>query len=134
MSVHGHDDVSRRATVERLECVRFDAVVDGDWDRFEELCHPDLVYVHNTGVVDTRATYLAKLRSGHYDYEVIEHPVTTIVLTADAALVWGRMRAELRAGTVHKSIDNLTLSVWVHDHDRGWLLIAQQPTPGTGPL
>ncbi|MBV6759179.1 nuclear transport factor 2 family protein [Rhodococcus opacus] len=117
--------------ITQLESDRYGAIVHANWDRFEELCHDDLRYTHATGVVDTRDSYLTKLRAGHYDYHSIDHPIESIWATPEFALVWGRMVARLRAGTVEKTIDNLTLSAWVRT-DAGWRLIAQQPTPAGG--
>jgi len=120
-------------TIQKLEDQRFDAILADDWGTFANLCHPDLRYVHNTGVVDTVESYLHKLRSGHYDYHRIDHPTERILVHGDTAVVWGRMRASLRAGVRHKEADNLTLSIWVREPGASWLLIAQQPTPAPTP-
>jgi hypothetical protein len=113
--------------VQTLEAERFKAIVDGRWDDFDAICHPELRYTHATGVVDTRATYLHKLRSGHYDYRYIEHTVEQTSSHRDTVLLWGTMTAELRAGEQSKTIHNRTLTVWVL-LDNKWLLLAQQPT------
>lgn len=114
--------------VAQLESDRYDAIVRADWDRFEALCHEDLRYTHATGVVDTRESYLAKLRGGYYDYHRIDHPIEHIWASPEVVMVWGRMVARLRAGTDEKTIDNLTFSAWVRTEE-GWRLIVQQPTP-----
>ena len=114
--------------VQALEAARFKAIVDGRWDDFAAICHPELRYTHATGVVDSRATYLDKLRSGHYDYRYIDHTVEHTSTQGATVLLWGTMTAELRAGAQSKRIDNRTLTVWVL-HDDQWLLLAQQPTP-----
>ena len=118
-------------TVRALEAARFRAIVDGRWDDFAAICHPELRYTHATGVVDTRTSYLDKLRSGHYDYHYIEHTVEHTHDQAGAVLLWGTMTAGLRAGAQTKTIDNRTLTVWVRQADH-WLLLAQQPTPIPG--
>lgn len=125
------DDEQRRQTFAALDSERYDAIVEQRWDDFEQMCHPGLRYMHATGVVDTRETYLNKLRSGHYDYRTITHDIAHVCVNANTALVWGRMRADLRAGSIDKAIDNQTLTVWV-SASSGWLLIAQQPTPADG--
>jgi len=113
--------------VRRLEDARFEAIVKGDWDAFENACHPDLRYTHANGVVDTLDSYLGKLRSNFYDYHWIDHPVDDVWAGDGCVLIWGRMSASLRAGERTKMIDNRTLAVWVPSGGQ-WLLIAQQPT------
>lgn len=117
-----------RDTIAGREAARFAAILERRWDEFEQLCHPDLRYVHATGVVDTRESYLAKLRGDHYDYRAITHDIDRIWTNERTVLVWGRMQAALRAGKVDKTIDNFVLSVWARIGEQ-WLLVAQQPTP-----
>jgi len=115
-------------TVRALEAARFEAIVDGRWDDFAAICHPELRYTHATGAIDTRASYLEKLENGHYDYHYIDHTVEHTSIQPGTVLLWGTMTAELRAGAHTKKINNRTLTVWVL-HDDQWLLLAQQPTP-----
>ena len=114
--------------VQGLEAARFEAIVEGRWDDFAAICHPELRYTHATGVVDSRDSYLDKLYNGHYDYRYIEHTVEHTSTQGGTVLLWGTMTAELRAGAQSKTINNRTLTVWVL-HDDQWLLLAQQPTP-----
>lgn len=113
--------------VRALEDRRYDALVAGDWDAFAACCHPDLSYTHSSGEVDTRDTYVDKLREGWYAYHSIEHPVDRVVVNGDVAMVFGQMRADITAGGVEKRLDNECLSVWVRD-DSGWLFYAYAPT------
>jgi len=114
--------------VQALEKERFEAIVDGRWEDFASICHPELRYTHATGVVDSRSTYLHKLYGGHYDYRYIDHTVEHTFAQGGIVLLWGTMTAELRAGALSKTINNRILAVWVL-HDNQWLLLAQQPTP-----
>jgi ketosteroid isomerase-like protein len=115
-------------TIIELERQRYAAMVDGDFDGFAAVCHPDLIYTHSTAVTDTLASYLAKCRDGYYRYHRIEHPVTKIVVTGDTALVLGEMNADLTAGGVRKQLRNSSLAVWVRAGGT-WKLIGYQPTP-----
>ncbi|MGW4368879.1 nuclear transport factor 2 family protein [Nocardia takedensis] len=113
--------------IRELEDQRYAAVIAGDLDRFAALAHPDLVYTHSDAEVDSRASYLDKLRTGHYRYHRIEHPVTRILVTADTAMVVGEMHAEITAGGLATTLANRVLAVWVREND-DWLLLAFQPT------
>lgn len=119
------DDV---AAVLAAEDRRYRAAVDGDLATLEELFSPALTYTHSSGVRDTRERYLAKLRSGHYVYRRIEHPVERVEVAGDAALVVGRMTADVDVDGVPKTIDNLALAVWTRAAGP-WQLLAYAPTP-----
>ncbi|MBY8861419.1 nuclear transport factor 2 family protein [Nocardia sp. CA2R105] len=125
------DDTLTTAEVESrirtLEDERYAAVIARDIDRFIELAHPDLVYTHSNAEIDTLDSYVGKLRSGHYLYHRIDHPVSRIVVSGDTAVVVGEMHADLTAGGVRKQLANRALAVWVREGD-GWLLLAYQPT------
>lgn len=113
-----------------LEDRRYAAVVKGDFDEFEALSHPDLIYTHSSGETDTLETYLTKCRSGFYVYHRIDHPIARIVIDGDVALVLGEMNAELNVNETRKQLRNSALAVWVRNADT-WKLIGYQPTPRT---
>lgn len=107
---------------------RYRAVVDGDLAVLEELFADELSYAHSSGDVDTRETYLEKLRTRYYVYRRIDHPVDRVVLVGDCALVVGRMVADLEVQGRPKQLDQLALAVWTRA--RGpWQLLAFAPTP-----
>lgn len=111
-----------------LEERRYQAVVDGDYDAFEDLCHQRLVYTHSLGDRDTLSSYLEKLRKGFYRYHRIDHPIEDIVLIGDTALVLGQMNADLTVNGTHKTLANSALSVWIKEGET-WKFLAYQPTP-----
>lgn len=113
--------------IRSLEDRRYDALVDRDWDAFEQLCHRDLSYVHSTAIVDSRASYVAKLRGGFYTYHHISHPIDRVVVVGDVAMVFGQMEADITACGIDKHLDNQALAVWRRT-DGEWLLYAYQPT------
>lgn len=115
-------------TIHALEEARYQAVVDKDWDTFAALCHPELSYSHSSGITDTLAEYLAKGRSGFYVYHRIEHPIDSIRIVDDIALVHGEMNAEITAGGRDKTLRNKCLAIWKYAEGH-WRLLAYQPTP-----
>ena len=110
-----------------LEDQRYDAMVAGDFDRFAQLCHPDLTYTHSSAVVDSLSSYLSKCREGYYVYHQVDHPVSAAAVYGDTALVFGQMLADITAGGVRKQLDTVCLAVWLRTGD-GWRLLAYQPT------
>ncbi|WP_210412374.1 nuclear transport factor 2 family protein [Pseudarthrobacter sp. NIBRBAC000502772] len=117
-----------QAVIQELEDKRYAAVLNQDYDTFEDLCHADLVYGHTGGNRDSLETYLSKLRSGALRYHRIDHPVENIVLVGDAALVTGQMSADLTINGSNKTLNNSALAVWTKDAGE-WKFVAYQPTP-----
>jgi hypothetical protein len=117
-----------RAEIQVLEDRRYEAMLTGDFDAFAGLCHSDLLYTHSNGGTDSLESYLAKVRAGYYLYHSIDHPVETIVVCGDTAVVLGEMNASITAGGVQGQIHNKALAVWVCD-EGDWKLLGYQPTP-----
>src|SRR3954452_16003391 len=107
---------------------RYQAMLDGDLATLDELCADELSYTHSNAVRDTKAEYFAKLREGYYVYHRIDHPVERVELAGDAAMVVGRMTADLTSGGVGKNIDCLAIAVWTRSAS-GWRLLAYAPPP-----
>jgi ketosteroid isomerase-like protein len=123
-----NDDV---AAVLAAEERRYRAMVEADLDTLDELCADVLSYAHSNGARDTKAEYFDKVRTGYYVYHRIDHPVERVEVLGDAAIVVGRMTADLDSGGVRKTIDNLALAVWARDGG-SWRLLAYAPTAPPG--
>ena len=106
---------------------RYRAMVDGDLGTLQRLLADEVSYAHSSGVRDTKDEYVAKVRSGYYDYHSIDHPVERVEVLGDTAIVVGRMTADLTVDGTRKTIDNLALAVWTRTDDE-WLLLAYAPT------
>lgn len=113
--------------ISELEAKRYQAMTDGDVAAMEGLLSADLVYTHSDATSDSKQGYLDKLASGHFDYGVIEHPESSIVVRGDCALVIGDMRGEVRIGGQTRVLNSRSLAVWVRE-DENWVLLAYQPT------
>jgi len=106
---------------------RYKAMQDADLTTLDELCADELSYAHSSGVRDTKAEYLGKVRSGYYVYRRIDHPVERVEVLGDTAIVVGRMTSDLEVQGVPKTIDNLALAVWTRTSG-DWRLVAYAPT------
>jgi hypothetical protein len=116
------------AQIHQLEDQRFGAVVAGDWDAFENLCDPELVYTHGNGVVDTREDYLKKCREGFYVYHRLEHPIDrVIVIGPDAAIAVGQMYADVTSNGTDRQLSSNIIGIWAR-RPEGWRLVAHQST------
>ncbi|KAF0845328.1 nuclear transport factor 2 family protein [Nocardia caishijiensis] len=115
------------STIRALENARYAAVSAGDVEAFAATAHPELLYTHSNGEVDTLDSYLDKLRRGHYVYHRIDHPVHRIVVAGETVVVAGEMHADITAGGVRKRLANRAQAIWVRE-DQCWLLLAYAPT------
>ena len=120
------DDVTAKQ-ISELEARRYRAMTDADVGTLAELFAPDLVYTHSDASSDSRASYLDKLASGVLDYDVIEHPESSILVRGDCALVFGDMRGEVHVNGQLRMLNSKSLAVWVRAND-SWALLAFQPT------
>ena len=111
-----------------LERHRYRAMLSGDVAALDELCSGDLVYTHSRGDQDDKASYLAKVASGHFVYHEIDHPADRVRIAGDAALVFGRMTARVTAQGQDLMLDNRYLAVWLR-REGVWRFAAYQPTP-----
>ena len=103
-------------------------MIETDLATLDQLLDDRVSYAHSSGVRDTKAEYLEKVRSGYYDYVRVDHPAERVEVVGDTAIVVGRMTADLLVQGAPKTIDNLALAVWTRT-DKGWRLLAYAPTP-----
>ena len=120
------DDVVAKQ-ISELEAKRYRAMTDADVGTLAGLFAADLVYTHSDATADGKQSYLDKLSSGHFDYGVLEHPETSIVVRGDCALVIGDMRGEVKIGGRTRVLNSRSLAVWVRENG-DWVLLAFQPT------
>lgn len=107
---------------------RYRAMLDADLPALDELCADALSYAHSSGTRETKSEYLEKVRSGHYVYRRVDHPVERVEVAGDTAIVVGRMTADVDVGGTPKTIDCLALAVWTRASGT-WQLLAYAPTP-----
>jgi hypothetical protein len=115
-------------TILALEQRRYQAMIDVDVETLEELCSDELIYTHSNGTQDTKESWIRKLTEGYFDYRWAEHPVEKVVISGDAAVVYGRMRAEVLVQGESRKLNSLVLVVWLAEPG-GWKFVAYQPTP-----
>jgi hypothetical protein len=120
------DDIT--AEVLAAEDRRYEALLGPDLPALERLFHDRLSYAHSSGVRDTKAEYLAKIESGYYDYQHIDHPVERVDVVGDSVVVSGSMTADLLVQGTPKTLDVLALAVWTRDAGE-WQLLAYASTP-----
>ena len=103
------------------------AVLGGDFSYLERILTNGLIYAHSSGVVDTKSSYLAKLRSGRQKYTAIRHETVAVRLYPDAAVTHSTIR--MTGTNPNGPFDDhlIMLHLWVRQ-DGLWRLAAHQTT------
>ncbi|MGB9605661.1 MAG: nuclear transport factor 2 family protein [Bryobacteraceae bacterium] len=103
------------------------AVTGRDFAALDRLLHDELIYAHSTGVIEAKAQYTGRLRSGAQRYDRIEHEKMTVKLHGDAAVVHSIVRMTGEADK--RPFDNRLMMIhfWVKQ-DGQWRLAAHQTT------
>jgi hypothetical protein len=111
--------------VQQLEDARYAAMVSKDIETLDRLLDDKLIYMHSTGVADTKASYIDGLRTGVWDYQGVERAEQRVQVDGDIGVVFCKMSIRLITRGVFKAFDSRALAVWVRKPD-GWRLLAVQ--------
>ena len=123
-------DTARAAQVLAAEARRAAALVAADAEALAALLHPDLHYVHATGVQHTRAQLLASLATGPR-FLAVHLAEPRLSLHGAVALVHGELRLSLQRSPGAELIEarSLASQVWLQDAASGaWQLRQFQST------
>ena len=112
--------------IRKLEDERCAAMLGKDIATLDRLLHDDLVYVHSSGVADTKASYIARLREGVSEYRSIERSDVSIKVHSHAALVFSRISMSVTVRGQARQVEARVLVVWTPSGDNIWRLIGVQ--------
>jgi len=103
------------------------SVVALDFSELDQIYHDDLIYAHSTGIIETKAEYMAKLRTGKQKYDAITHHKTIVRAQGDAAVAHSivTMTGTNPAGPFDNKL--MAIHAWFK-HGGKWRLIAHQTT------
>ncbi len=113
--------------IRQREIRRFDAMVRGDVSALDDLLSDDLTYTHATGVFETKAEFIAKLKSGQTKYESFTPEDMLVRVYGTTAVVTGMARVKVQAKGEHLSFQLRFTNVYVKKDDR-WQMAAWQAT------
>lgn len=119
-------DTELFAHVTGLDDARTAAILAGDFDRLESFLGNGLRYIHSSGADEDRATYLARLRDGYYQYRGLVSLARDFRRYGDVVLVNGDVEIDVIARrTVHKHFRSRYLQVWALEAE-GWKMVSWQ--------
>jgi hypothetical protein len=94
-----------------LEDKRYAAMCGGDFAALEAMLHDELLYTHSSGLTDTKATWLASLRSGKTKYKSAACSDRKVRLAGGTALVTGRAAMEIHRVAVDAAARPIALGI-----------------------
>lgn len=94
------------------EAARYAAQTANDFAAMEQLFADDLVYVHSSTVVDTKASFIESMRSGAVRYHRMTIGDITVRCHGGLAVISGRTGFEVTARGQVMSMDLLFHALW----------------------
>jgi hypothetical protein len=113
------------STIETMEDRRYAAMLYKDVKMLRSLLHDQLTYVHSSGATDTKASYIAGIEAGTWDYRCIRRSKQTIKVQKSLALVVNCLSMNIAVGGQLVCMENRALAVWIYEANI-WRLIAVQ--------
>lgn len=111
-----------------LEDKRYAAMIAKNEAALADLFADDLIYVHSSGGVDTKASYIAAIKSGKFDYRKCDRFEEKVRVYGDTALVTGRAVFEAVVEGTPKTLRLRYLNVWTKTAG-GWKFVGWQSCP-----
>ncbi len=110
-----------------VQARRFAAMIAVDTVELASILAPDLTYTHTMGDTETKAQFLATLRSRWLKYESIEPDSVQVRIYRGTAVVTGRSAMQIIAGDRALSFEIRFIEVYQWNEGR-WQLLAWQST------
>ncbi len=106
---------------------RFEAMVKGDLATLERILADDLQYTHSNGVFDTKASFIATLKSGELQYQGVTPEDLCARVYGSTAVVTGVSLMNVRVRGQQASFRVRFTDVYVKRDDR-WQMVAWHAT------
>jgi ketosteroid isomerase-like protein len=113
--------------IDRLEDLRYEAMIKNDYATFESIVADDWVYNTALGVTETKQTYIANLKSGTVKIKKAVRKDVKTRFYGDTAVVMGKTDVDANVKGEDKTFHLLYLNVWVKRGDK-WQLVAREST------
>ena len=111
-----------KALLLEQEAQRFKAIVDGEVAILERCMHPELVYVHTSGNVESKAKFIDALACGTRKYSQFDRLESHARIAGDHATLHGMAKCVLVSKGVSKDFTIRYLSCLICDNGE-WRLV-----------
>ena len=107
-----------------LEKKRIEAMTHRDTTMLSGLLADSLIYVHSSGVIDNKASFLKDIASGRIVYLFILTEKVTASIDGNYAWIYGRANVRFKLASMTGTIDQYISFVEVYQHKRyQWQLV-----------
>jgi ketosteroid isomerase-like protein len=113
--------------IRQREIRRFEAMLRVDVAALDDILSEDLTYTHATGVFETKAEFIAKLKSGQVKYESLVPEDMRVRVYGTTGVVTGLARVKVQVKGEHLSFQLRFTDAYVKKGDR-WQMVAWQAT------
>ncbi len=113
--------------IRQREIRRFEAMLRVDVAALDDILSEDLTYTHATGVFETKAEFIAKLKSGQVKYESLVPEDMRVRVYGTTGVVTGLARVKVHVKGEHLSFQLRFTDVYVKKGDH-WQMVAWQAT------
>jgi hypothetical protein len=114
--------------ITQLEATLYEAMIRRDYEILDRLLSDDVLYIHSTGVGESKAEYFAGLEKGLYDYEQIRSRNVTIRPYSETAVMTGEVEMSVSARGQPKDLIRLLVTfIWLKG-SHGWRIVLRQAT------
>lgn len=120
-------DAGLTAAVRRAEDQRIAAMIKADLAALDTLLAEELTYTHSNGRVETKAQFLAALKSGDLRYEAIDREDLTVRSYGETAVFTGRATLRVKSKGQENRFLVRFIDVYVKRNGR-WQMVAWQST------
>jgi hypothetical protein len=117
-----------REEIMQAERALYRAQIAGDVAELAPMLDDDLVYIHSTGVAESKEQYLAGVAERLYEYGMIQSHGTRVIVFDALATINGIVEMTVSAHGAPKELIRLLFClIWIRRHD-GWRLTFRQAT------
>jgi hypothetical protein len=111
-SLHAQTDDKQRLIA--LEKRRFEAMTRRDTALLSTLLGDSLIFIHSSGVIDNKISFLKDLSSGHVTYLFIYPEKVTAMVDGNYGWIYGRANIRFKLSTMTTPIDQYVSFVEVY--------------------
>jgi hypothetical protein len=124
------EDCSGRVSADEAlaaEDARYAAQMGNDFGALQNLIGSDLVYIHSSAVVDTKASYIESMKSGTVKYRVMRRSDVTVRTYGCIAIISGLGNFDVTVKGQEMAVEIRFHSIWAK-RDRGLEFISWEAT------
>lgn len=127
IDLYASDSTQEQNAVLAIDQQRTDAQIKQDAAALDRLLGDDLTYVHASGLVQSKADFIADLREGKRVYKAVNNSDVKVRLLQDAAVITAKSEITVSFAGKENALSLQVIEVYAKRHGH-WQLIAYQST------